>query len=159
MNSAIIWYHINHANCETIIYTMINNNDERAFYCHNCATLILWISNIVFRFTKNSIKNIENLLTLFINDYRKSKSHNLFDWNFINKKLNKKTIAQYLEIFNHILYQHVYYIMNSKILESSKVIDGTFLYKLKRTHAAHPSYATRHQWFFRMRESRTPKDL
>jgi len=122
------------------------------FYCDLCLQTTKWNEGTILERSKISMGTLEKLLILFLDNQTIQEATNILKYDFVDDKLNVKTVSRYFEIFNQIVYDEVHSKMQSMMIEGEIEIDETHLFKEKKSSAPHRAYKNSSQWLFGMRK-------
>ena len=122
--------------------------NEVYFYCCNCNQYTKWCHNMILSKMQISADHLEKLLTLFIDKRTPTEAHSILGYDFVNKKLNIKTIEHYYSIFNRISMEFYLEELDCIFFDGEVEIDESHLFKPKYSFAPHRSYALDTVWLF-----------
>ena len=86
-----------------------------------------------------------------------SEANSILQYNFVNKKLNPKTIEHYYSIFNRIIMEIHIQGLDCLLFNNEVEIDESHLFKTKPSFAAHRSLSLSAVWLFGICERNTKR--
>jgi len=141
--------------CQNLMTEVKIISEIQYFTCHSCFQLTKWNASTILENAKISTLTIEKLLILFLDNKTAYEAHNVLKYNFVNDRLNLKTVYRYFELFNTIVHDYVSLKMQSMMLVGEVELDETHLFKEKKSKAPSRQYKNSSQWLFGMRQRGT----
>jgi len=115
--------------CSQFLFTTQVIEFDVYFVCKKCCLFVKWSNNTILQKSQISLIQIEKLMILYMDRKMPSDAESILSYNFINCKLNLKTIIHYFDIFNRIVMEFYLNQLDCVLFEGDVEIDESHLFK------------------------------